>query len=131
MVLGNLGAAIGTAGSIYGLVSGGLYEFSNLMLALKTVVFAGILAIYGIVVSVILESKIKDDLSLRDSFSILGAGLTTGLSTLASGSAIALIAGYALPAFAETTSFKDTVTLTTFYIFTEALGLYGLILSLL
>ena len=62
---------------------------------------------------------------------MLGAGLTVGLSTFFAGSGIALVSGYGLTAFAETASFLDNVILTTFFIFIEALGLYGLILSLI
>lgn len=46
---------------------------------------AGIIAIYGLVVSVLISSGLKQDLPLYASFIQLGAGLSVGLSGLAAG----------------------------------------------
>ena len=46
---------------------------------------AGIIAIYGLVVSVLISSNLKQDLALFTGFIQLGAGLSVGLSGLAAG----------------------------------------------
>ena len=46
---------------------------------------AGIIAIYGLVVSVLISSGLKQEISLYASFIQLGAGLSVGLSGLAAG----------------------------------------------
>lgn len=49
------------------------------------VIMAGIIAIYGLVVSVLISSDLKQDLPLYTGFIQLGAGLSVGLSGLAAG----------------------------------------------
>jgi V-type H+-transporting ATPase proteolipid subunit len=46
---------------------------------------AGIIAIYGLVVSVLISSGLKQQLSLFTGFIQLGAGLSVGLAGLAAG----------------------------------------------
>lgn len=46
---------------------------------------AGIIAIYGLVVSVLISGGLKQELALYTSFIQLGAGLSVGLSGLAAG----------------------------------------------
>lgn len=46
---------------------------------------AGIIAIYGLVVSVLISSGLKQNLPLYTGFIQLGAGLSVGLSGLAAG----------------------------------------------
>ena len=108
LVLGNLGAAIGTAGSIGGLLWGDKFEWNNLAMAVMTVVVSGILGFYGVLVSVMLTGLINDNLSIRESYSILGAGLTNGISAVLSGLAIGVIALGAIKAFADPAIFANT-----------------------
>ena len=49
------------------------------------VIMAGIIAIYGLVVSVLISSGLKQELPLYTGFVQLGAGLSVGLSGLAAG----------------------------------------------
>ena len=49
------------------------------------VIMAGIIGIYGLVVSVLISDGLKQDLSLYSSFIQLGAGLSVGLAGLAAG----------------------------------------------
>ena len=51
---------------------------------------AGIIGIYGLVVSVLISDNLKQDMALYTGFIQLGAGLSVGLAGLA--------AGYAIPA---------------------------------
>lgn len=58
------------------------------------VVLAGIIGIYGLVVSVLISSGLRQDLSLYAGFIQLGAGLSVGLSGLAAGMFSFLFVGY-------------------------------------
>ena len=49
------------------------------------VVMAGIIAIYGLVVSVLIANDLKQNLALYTGFVQLGAGLSVGLAGLAAG----------------------------------------------
>ena len=58
---------------------------------------AGIIGIYGLVVSVLISDGLKQEMALYTGFIQLGAGLSVGLAGLA--------AGYASPDLEENTSF--------------------------
>ena len=73
-----------------------------------TVGVSSILGFYGVIVSVVLTGLINDNLSIRDSYSILGAGLTNGISGVLSGLAIGVIALGAIKAFADPAIFANT-----------------------
>lgn len=62
-------------------------EFSvlNHDLDIVPVIMAGIIGIYGLVVSVLISDGLKQDLPLYTSFIQLGAGLSVGLAGLAAG----------------------------------------------
>ena len=49
------------------------------------VIMAGIIGIYGLVVSVLISSNLKQELSLYAGFIQLGAGLSVGLAGLSAG----------------------------------------------
>lgn len=55
------------------------------------VIMAGIIAIYGLVVSVLISNDLKQEVSLFASFIQLGAGLSVGLAGLAAGFAIGIV----------------------------------------
>lgn len=55
------------------------------------VVMAGIIAIYGLVVSVLISGDLKSPMTLYAGFIQLGAGLSVGLSGLAAGFAIGVV----------------------------------------
>jgi F0F1-type ATP synthase membrane subunit c/vacuolar-type H+-ATPase subunit K len=52
---------------------------------------AGIIAIYGLVVSVLISNELRQETSLFTGFIQLGAGLSVGLSGLAAGFAIGIV----------------------------------------
>lgn len=55
------------------------------ILDIVPVIMAGIIGIYGLVVSVLISDGLKQDLPLYTGFIQLGAGLSVGLSGLAAG----------------------------------------------
>jgi V-type H+-transporting ATPase proteolipid subunit len=55
------------------------------------VIMAGIIAIYGLVVSVLISNNLKQEVSLFAGFIQLGAGLSVGLAGLAAGFAIGIV----------------------------------------
>lgn len=55
------------------------------------VVMAGIIGIYGLVVSVLVANNLKQELALFTGFIQLGAGLSVGLAGLAAGYVLRLL----------------------------------------
>ena len=53
-------------------------------------IMAGILGIYGLIATVILNQRIEDDYSYKSAYSYLASGLCYGLSSLAAGIAIGI-----------------------------------------
>jgi len=94
------------------------------------VVMAGIIAIYGLVVAVLIAGNIdKDQYSLYKAFHHLGAGLSVGLSGLAAGFAIGIVGDAGVRGTAQQPRLYVGMILV--LIFAEVLGLYGLIVSLI
>lgn len=93
---------------------------------------AGILGIYGLIIAVVVNSKIKsggDVLAEKDGYRYFGAGLTCGLSALAAGLAIGVAGDAGVRAFAQTEAIFVGMIL--IMIFAEAIGLYGLIVAII
>ena len=91
---------------------------------------AGILGIYGLIVSVILNQKInRDTLDNKKAYSHLAAGLCVGLSSLGAGLAIGIGGDAGVRALGQED--RIFVGMMLILIFAEALGLYGLIVSLI
>jgi len=130
LVFANLGASYGTAKAGVGIASLGVIDQSKIFKALIPIIMAGILGIYGIIVSVLLNSAIKPTgLSAADGYKYLGAGLCCGLSALASGLAIGVAGDAGVRAFAQTDGIFVGMIL--ILIFAEAIGLYGLIVAII
>merc|ERR1711962_1694572 len=89
---------------------------------------AGILAIYGLVVSVLLAGQLSSDYSLYKGFLHLGAGLSVGLSGLAAGFAIGIVGDAGVRGTAQQP--RLFVGMILILIFAEVLGLYGLIVAI-
>ncbi|CAL8265977.1 unnamed protein product [Gadus morhua 'NCC'] len=85
MVFSALGAAYGTAKSGTGIAAMSVMRPELIMKSIIPVVMAGIIAIYGLVVAVLIANNIADNITLYKSFLHLGAGLSVGLSGLAAG----------------------------------------------
>lgn len=91
---------------------------------------AGILGIYGVIIAVVIVSKIKAaDLAEADGYKYFAAGLTCGLSALAAGLAIGVAGDAGVRAYAQTDGIF--VGLILIMIFAEAIGLYGLIVAII
>ena len=129
LVFANLGASYGTAKAGVGIASLGVIDQSKIFKALIPIIMAGILGIYGIIVSVLLNSAIKPNLTAADGYKYLGAGLCCGLSALASGLAIGVAGDAGVRAFAQTDGIFVGMIL--ILIFAEAIGLYGLIVAII
>ena len=133
LVFANLGAAFGTAKAGIGICSMGVTKPEKIIKSVIPVIMAGILGIYGLIVSVILNQNIPksvgSDYSLKKGYAHLGSGLCCGLSSLGAGIAIGIGGDAGVRALGETD--KIFVGMMLILIFAEALGLYGLIVSLI
>src|SRR5256714_8860836 len=92
-------------------------------------ILSGILAIYGLVVSVLIASNLRMKTSLFLSFIQLGAGLSVGLAGLAAGFSIGIVGDAGVRGLAQQP--RLFVGMVLILIFAEVLGLYGLIVALL
>jgi len=123
------GAAYGTAKSGVGIVASGVLRPDMIVKNVIPVVMAGIIGIYGLVVSVLISSGLKQELPLYTGFTQLGAGLSVGLAGLAAGFAIGIVGDAGVRG--ATQQPRLYVGMILILIFAEVLGLYGLIVALL
>lgn len=123
------GAAYGTAKSGVGIVSMGVMRPDLIMKSVVPVIMAGIIAIYGLVVGVLISDGMKQQMSLFAGFIQLAAGLSVGLGGLASGIAVGIVGDAGVRASAQQQ--RVFVGMILILIFAEVLGLYGLIVSLI
>merc|ERR1719348_2200808 len=92
MVFSAMGAAYGTAKSGTGIAAMSVMRPELIMKSIIPVVMAGIIAIYGVVVAVLIAGQLQpNDYTLYKGFVHLGAGLAVGLSGLAAGYAIGIV----------------------------------------
>merc|ERR1712226_1605427 len=96
MVFSAMGAAYGTAKSGTGIAAMAVMRPDAIMKSIIPVVMAGIIAIYGVVVAVLIAGQLEpagvgSSYSLYKGFVHLGAGLSVGLSGLAAGYAIGIV----------------------------------------
>jgi V-type H+-transporting ATPase 16kDa proteolipid subunit len=145
-----LGASYGTAKSGVGIAAMGVLRpdlivkstrlipwppFSSFILMLTPgidivpVIMAGIIGIYGLVVSVLISDGLKQQLPLYTGFIQLGAGLAVGLAGMAAGFAIGIVGDAGVRGTAQQP--RLFVGMILILIFAEVLGLYGLIVALL
>lgn len=132
MVFSALGAAYGTAKSGTGIAAMSVMRPELIMKSIIPVVMAGIIAIYGLVVAVLIANDIKDPADgyeLYKGFLQLGAGLSVGLSGLAAGFAIGIVGDAGVRGTAQQP--RLFVGMILILIFAEVLGLYGLIVALI
>jgi V-type H+-transporting ATPase proteolipid subunit len=133
LVFANLGAAYGTAKSGVGIASLGVIDSGKVLKGLIPIIMAGILGIYGVIISVLLVADAKKDLTdltaKGGGYKTLGAGLSCGLSSLASGLSIGVAGDAGVRAFAQTDGIYVGMIL--LLIFSEAIGLYGFIVAIL
>merc|ERR1711871_1216233 len=130
LVFANLGAAYGTAKSGVGVSSMGVMRPELVMKNIIPVVMAGVLGIYGLIISVIIANAVTADAySSYSGYAHLAAGLACGLSGLAAGIVIGIVGDAGVRASAQQP--KLYVGMVLILIFAEALGLYGLIVGLI
>ncbi|CAK8683743.1 V-type proton ATPase 16 kDa proteolipid subunit c-like [Clavelina lepadiformis] len=128
MVFSALGAAYGTAKSGTGIAAMSVMRPELIMKSVVPVVMAGIVAIYGVVIAVLISQRMAWNMSLFAAFLHLGAGLSVGLSGLAAGFAIGIVGDAGVRGTAQQP--KLFVGMILILIFAEVLGLYGLITGL-
>ena len=87
-------------------------------------IFAGILAIYGLVSAVLISNHIRMDLSLYTALINLGSGLAVGLCSLAAGFAIGIAGDAGTRALSQQP--RLFVSMILIMIFSEVLGGYRL-----
>lgn len=129
MVFSAIGAAYGTAKSGTGVAAMSVMRPELIMKSVIPVVMAGIIAIYGLVVAVVVINGISDGYALSRSFMHLGAGLSVGLSGMAAGFAIGIVGDAGVRGTAQQP--RLFVGMILILIFAEVLGLYGLIVALI
>merc|ERR1719205_109469 len=94
------------------------------------VVMAGVLGVYGLIVAVILNQKIKPETyDGYMGYAHLASGLVCGLSSLGAGMAIGIVGDAGVRANGQQP--KLFVGMVLILIFAEALGLYGLIVAII
>lgn len=129
LVLANIGAAYGTAKSGVGITAAGVMKPESIIKSVIPVIMAGILGIYGLIVAVILGQKIQANYDEYKAFKHFASGLCCGLSSFSAGIAIGVGGEAGVRALGQ--SDKIFVGMMLILIFAEALGLYGLIVSLI
>jgi len=129
MVFSALGAAYGTAKAGTGIAAMAVMRPELIMRSVLPVVMAGIIAIYGLVVAVLISKDLGEQYKLFKGFVHLGAGLSVGLSGMAAGFAIGIVGDAGVRGMAQQP--RLFVGMILIMIFAEVLGLYGLIVSLI
>ncbi|KAI8821067.1 V-type ATPase [Fimicolochytrium jonesii] len=131
MILSAVGAAYGTAKAGIGIAGVGTFRPDLMMKALIPVVMAGIIAVYGLVVAVLVSNGLNPDseYSLFAGFIHLAAGLSTGFAGLSAGYAVGIVGDSCVRGYLYQP--KLFVGMVLILIFAEVLGLYGLIVSLI
>mmetsp|Transcript_7508 Transcript_7508/g.11686 ORF Transcript_7508/g.11686 Transcript_7508/m.11686 type:complete len:162 (+) Transcript_7508:128-613(+) len=129
IVFSNMGAAYGTARSAVGICSMGVMNPEKVMRNMISVVMAGVLGIYGLIICVILSGAISaTTYSEFKAYAHMASGLSVGLSALAAGMAIGIVGDAGTRANGQQS--RLFVGMVLILIFAEALGLYGLIVAI-
>lgn len=131
LVFSNVGAAYGTAKAGVGVARLGVFKPEAIMKGFVPIIMAGILGIYGLITSVIINNNVKPagEYTVFAGFLHLGAGIASGMSSLAAGYAIGIVGDICARSLVRQEKIFTGMIL--MLIFAEALGLYGLIIALL
>lgn len=114
------GAAYGIAKSSIGISAVSVFRPDMMVKNLMPPIMAGIVAIYGLVVSVIISTSLAEKSALHTNFIYLAAGLSVGVSGLAAGFAIGIIGDAGVRGTAQQP--KLYVGMVLILIFAEVLG---------
>jgi V-type H+-transporting ATPase proteolipid subunit len=131
LILSSAGAAIGTAKSGIGIAGIGTFAPELIMKSLIPVVMSGILAVYGLVVSVLIAGSLSptEPYSLFNGFMHLASGLCVGFAAMAAGYAIGIVGDEGVRQLMNQSRLFVGIVL--ILIFAEVLGLYGMIIALI
>ena len=130
MTFSNLGTAFGTAKSGMGIASLSVTRPHLAFKSIIPIIMAGILSIYGLIISVLLAQKITVQVeTATPPMNYLGAGLVSGFSNVFAGYAIGVVGEQGVKYFAINENIL--VALILLLIFAEVLGLYGMIISII
>lgn len=131
MIFSTIGAAFGTSKAGIGISGLSVFRPDLVMKSLIPVVMSGIIAVYGLVVSVLIAGNMDPhkDYPLFNGFIHLAAGLCCGMTGLAAGYAIGIVGDSCVRAYVYES--KVFVAMILILIFSEVLGLYGLIIALI
>lgn len=112
-------------------MAAGVYRPDNLIKSCMPTVMAGVVAIYGLVISLMISTTISSTrpTPLAASMTHFGAGLAVGLAGLSSGFAIGIVGDAGVRASAQQP--RLYVGMMLILIFAEVLGLYGMVVGLL
>ncbi|PSN31529.1 V-type proton ATPase 16 kDa proteolipid subunit [Blattella germanica] len=124
IVFSSLGAAYGTAKAGTAIAAISVMRPDLIMKSLVPIIMAGILAIYGLVIAVLITNDIKKN---SRGFLHFGGGLAVGLSGLAAGFAIGIVGDSGVRGNAQQP--RLFIGMILILIFAEVLGLYGLIIA--
>jgi V-type H+-transporting ATPase proteolipid subunit len=130
MIFCAFGSAYGTAKSGVGIAAMSVMRPELIMKSIIPVVMSGIVAIYGLVIAVLIGSKLEKPpgYSAYNGFIHLGAGLAVGFSGLAAGFAIGIVGDAGVRGTAQQP--RLFVGMILILIFAEVLGLYGMIVAI-
>ncbi|KAJ1921049.1 v-type proton ATPase 16 kDa proteolipid subunit 2 [Mycoemilia scoparia] len=131
MILSSAGAGFGTAKAGIGIAGAGTFRPHLVMKSLIPVVMAGIIAVYGLVASVLISGAMNptEKYSLFSGLIHMASGFCVGGTGLAAGWCIGIVGDTGARSFGkERRLYVSTVLV---LIFAEVLGLYGLIVSLI
>ncbi|EDV97118.1 V-type proton ATPase 16 kDa proteolipid subunit [Drosophila grimshawi] len=128
IIFSSLGAAFGTAKSGTGIAAMAVMRPELIMKSIIPVVMAGIIAIYGLVVSVLIAGSLSPEYTIRKGYIHLAAGLSVGFAGLAAGFAIGIVGDAGVRGTAQQP--RLFVGMILILIFAEVLGLYGLIVAI-
>ena len=133
LIWANAGAAYGTAKSGISIGSMAVTRPNLVFKAIIPVIMAGILSIYGLIISVILGTKIKKpgsgEYGAFDCINTFAAGLCCGLCQIAAGYAIGIVGDGGVRYVAQNENIF--VGLLLILIFAEVLGLFGMIVAII
>jgi len=129
MIFANIGAAYGMAKCSVAISSVGVLHPEGVIRNLIPVILSSVLAIYGLCVSVLISTSLKEKSALFTNFLYLGAGMSVGISALAAGFSIGIIGDAGVRGVAlQPRLYMGWMLI---LIFAEVLGIYGFIVSLL
>ncbi|CAL2036875.1 CBN-VHA-1 protein [Caenorhabditis brenneri] len=133
MAFAAAGSAYGTAKAGTGIASMAVARPDLVMKAIIPVVMAGIVAIYGLVVAVIVSGKVEPggtpNYTVSSGFSQFAGGLVCGICGLGAGYAIGIAGDAGVRALSQQP--RMFVGMILILIFAEVLGLYGMIVALI